>query len=302
MRNLVSTLFFGNIFYGLCALALCVETNLQHGLSSNGAHFYLLIFSGTVAFYSRVYYKSRHSKYPDERTFWYRKHQGFIKIVFTALLLLIAADIILLMLRQHTSLASLSPLHWCLLLVFPLVAFMYTFKALPFGHITQLRNIGWLKPFFVGFAWAGLVTIYPMLFRQMQSGIPAAQVQLPSLLYWVQNFIFISVLAVLFDVKDHLADKQHNLNTYPATIGVHKTLRLLVIPLSLLSAGMLLLHGFYQQTGALSLILQLVPYGLLWYLLTRLHEQPGILFYLFAIDGLMLLKGLCGIISTLVLS
>ena len=300
LKSLVSIVFFGNLFYGICALSLCVETNVQHGLPLNGPHFYFLVFSGTVAFYSRIYYKSRRSKHADERTFWYQKHQQKIKFFYLILLLLISADIVLLALRQHTSLVSLKPLHWFILLLFPFIAFLYSFKFLPFAGINQLRTIGWLKPFFIGFAWAGLVTVYPVLFRQMQSGILAEQVRLPSFPFWLQNFLFISLLAILFDVKDHLPDKTLQLNTYPAIIGINKTLSLVVIPLSLLSAGILLLHGFYQQTGVLPLVIQMIPYVLLWYALTRLRHTSGILFYLVAIDGLMLAKGLCGILSTLV--
>ena len=164
-----------------------------------------------------------------------------------------------------------------------------------------MRAIGWLKPFIIGFAWSGLVTVYPIFFRQLQSGIAKEAFIFPSGLYWLQNFLFISVLAIVFDIKDHTTDIRYGLKTYPALLGISKTLHLVVVPVTLLSLGSLFLYGYYTQLSFAPALVQTIPYILLLMIIPLLKTPRSTLFYLTCIDGLMLTKGVCGIISILFL-
>ena len=40
LQKAINTIFFGNVFIGFCAVALCIETNFQHGLALNHFQFY----------------------------------------------------------------------------------------------------------------------------------------------------------------------------------------------------------------------------------------------------------------------
>lgn len=278
---------------------LCLDTNLQHRLPPNGPHFYFLTFSITVLYYSRIYFKTRLSTTDDKRSLWYIKYQNIIRPALIVLLVLVFADAIVVIFKFRNSAGNAPLTDWMLLLLIPLVGFFYTFKKIPFWQIKQLRAIGWLKPFFIGFAWSGLVTVYPMFFRQLQSGIEKQQFMLPSGLFWLQNFLFISALAIVFDIKDHASDIRYGLKTYPALLGIQKTLGLVVLPITLLSLAVLFLH---QQQMHLSLeqsMIQTIPYVFLLIIIPFLAHQRSILFYLAFIDGLMLTKGLCGMISIL---
>ncbi len=299
MRNIIPLIFYGNLFYGLCAIVLCLDTNLQHHLPPNGPHFYFLTFSITVLYYSRIYFKTRLSTTDDKRSLWYIKYQNIIRPALIVLLVLVFADAIVVIFKFRNSAGNAPLTDWMLLLLTPLVGFFYTYKRFAFWQIKQLRAIGWLKPFFIGFAWSGLVTVYPIFFRQLQSGIEKQQFMLPSGFFWLQNFLFISALAIVFDIKDYASDIRYGLKTYPALLGIQKTLGLVVLPITLLSLAVLFLH---QQQMHLSLeqsMIQTIPYVFLLIIIPFLAHQRSILFYLAFIDGLMLTKGLCGMISIL---
>src|SRR3712207_8674667 len=42
----------------------------------------------------------------------------------------------------------------------------------------------------------------------------------PYLLLWLQNFLFFSVVAIIFDIKDYRTDFYHRLKTYPVILGI----------------------------------------------------------------------------------
>ncbi|MEJ7684311.1 MAG: hypothetical protein WKG06_41965 [Segetibacter sp.] len=78
--------------------------------------------------------------------------------------------------------------------------------------------------------WSGWVTIYPILISKVQSHQAAISIILPYLLLWLQNFLFFTVVAIIFDIKDYRTDFYHHLKTYPVILGIRKTFRLIIIP------------------------------------------------------------------------
>lgn len=299
MRNLIPIIFYGNLFYGLCAIVLCLETNLQHHIPPNGFHFYFLIFSATVVYYSRIYYKSVGVATTNKRTKWYNENRLLVKNGLIAAMVFIIIDATYLAFKFRQVVFTLHLFQWGLMVIFPLIAFLYTIKSIPVLGTKQLRGIGWLKPFFIGFAWSGLVTVYPIFVRQMQAGILSNQFILPSGLFWLQNFLYISVLAIMFDIKDRSADVLSKLKTYPAIFGIQKTIRLIIIPLSVLCMAVLLLYQWQHHSPLSHILIQLIPILLLFIVINMLKKKRPVLFYLVVIDGLMFIKGACGIVSIL---
>lgn len=250
-----------------------------------------------MVYYTRIYYRSISPTSSNKRIVWYRDHHNFIKVALIVALLLIACDAAYLFFKLRKMVATLHLIQWALMVIFPLIAFLYTFKTIPFLSAKQLRGIGWLKPFFIGFAWSGLVTVYPVFFRQMQSGTLSGSFILPSGLFWFQNFLYISALAVIFDIKDHRSDVRHHLKTYPAILGIRKTITLVIIPVILLSLAVLLLYQWQQGLTRLQIFIQIVPFIVTLIVTGMFKKNRSVLFYLAVVDGMMLLKGACGIIS-----
>ncbi len=298
MRTFTSILYFGNIFYGLCTVALSIETNLQLGITLNRPPFYLLIFLATVVYYSRIYYKTSFHFTGDERSAWFARHRSLIRVLLFTSSAAIAGVIVYIVAKNYPALLTLPPPLWLLLLLVPLLGLLYTF---PIFSFRKLRHVGWLKPFVIGFVWVGIVTVFPVLFWHVRNpGQPAGSLIL-ALIFWLQNLLFISSLAVVFDIKDHASDKAHGLITIPARLGVSKTISLVIVPLAFLS--FVVLYTFLQLQGrsTAAVIVQLLPYVLLLLCLQNISERKSLFFYLAGIDGLMFLKGVCGIISIIYL-
>jgi len=173
---------------------------------------------------------------------------------------------------------------------------MYTFQLQP---LKTLRNVGWLKPFVIGFVWSGVVTIFPILFWQVQHPASTAPDILLKMLLWLQNFLFISTLAIVFDIKDYSSDKKHKLKTYPAVFGIRKSIRFVIIPFTILSFLVFILFQYLYHKPLEQTFIQSIPYVILLLLSRSLAKERQLLFYLAAIDGLMLLKAIAGITSVL---
>jgi hypothetical protein len=295
-KHLINVIFFGNIFYGICAVALCIETNVFHHISLNVFPFYLLIFLCTWIYYTMIYVRSVGAKNYNERTLWYRRNFSAIKIILKITLVLVAIFLLYLLWKNWPAFHGFTPFQWLIVLAFPFVSALYTFK-IPGLYFKKIRQIGWLKPFVVGFIWSGWVTVYPLLVWQVQSGSADQKPAIPNGLFWAQNFIFISILAIIFDVKDYRNDVMHRLNTYPAKLGIRNTFRFVIYPATFVNIILFLLLQFQQKFTVEQSLVQAIPYlFLIWVILT--HRKPGaLLYYLVAIDGLMLLKAVCGIIS-----
>ncbi len=172
-----------------------------------------------------IYVRSAGAKNYNERTLWYRSNLPVINTLLRFTLALSAAFLLYILFYNWNTFRSVTSFQWILIFAFPLAAALYTFK-IPLSYIKKIRQIGWLKPFVVGFTWAGWVTVYPLLVWRVQRGSLAPTPVLPSALFWLQNFIFISILAIIFDIKDYRTDVRFKLNTYPAKLGITNTFRI----------------------------------------------------------------------------
>jgi 4-hydroxybenzoate polyprenyltransferase len=296
LNNLVKVIFFGNIFYGVIAVFMAIETNLLHGYGINQFPFYLLIFFGSWIYYTMIYVRSIHPASTNARVVWYRSNLPAIKKVLYVVLILVGIFLVILLAKNYRSFIHLNLLQWLLALSVPLVAALYTFHP-PIIFTKKFRQIGWLKPFIVGFTWSGWVTVYPLLVYQMQHGHSLSNPVFPNLLFWLSNFIYITILAIIFDVKDYYSDVRHQLKTFPAQYGIHNTYRYILLPATLVNIAITIAFQVQQQFTFTQSFIQLIPFGILLVLVLLPQKDRSIFHYLVVIDGLMLLKAICGIIS-----
>jgi 4-hydroxybenzoate polyprenyltransferase len=299
LNNLVRIIFYGNIFYGFCALAMSIETNLIHGYSLNEFPFYLLVFFGSWIYYTMIYVRSTSAHSTNPRIVWYRQNFRNIKRVLYCIVIIEFLLLIAFISMYFQGMFYLSNIQWMLVLSVPLVAALYTFN-IRIGKIKKFRQIGWLKPLVIGYTWTGWVTIYPLIIWQMQYAPTQHFKVLPHPLYWLQNFIFITILAIIFDVKDYKSDLKSRLRTFPTRLGIVSTFRWIILPVTIIN---IIIVSWFQwhHFSWLQSCIQLIPFGLLLWIAMKHQNQRNILYYLVAIDGLMLLKGICGIISVLYL-
>ncbi len=301
LNRFISYLFFSNIYLGIIAVLLCIETNLISGISLNYSPFYIVVFLGTCLYYTMIYVRSVKAILPNERTLWYRRNLPYIRttLYFIATGIFIVGIIIVIRNRHRFFLLSAS--QWLLLVLFPLLTAWYTFSPRIF-HLKKIRELGMIKPFIVGLTWLGFVTVYPVIAWQIQKGMAGLPPMFPQFFLWLDNFLFISILAIIFDIKDYKNDTLFHLSTFPVVLGVKRTMQWVALPLLIVNVAVFTVFQFQQHFNIYQVILQAVPYVLLLMVIAWNRQPKSLLYYLAGIDGLMLLKALCGIASILFLN
>jgi 4-hydroxybenzoate polyprenyltransferase len=303
-RQIISTLFYGNIFYACCTVALCIETNLLAGQPLNSLPFYLVIGFATILFYSIIYYVSSKKINKEivafdwkNRTVWYSYHRNYIRILLIISGIIIIASGIYFSVENFSRLFSLPVWKYFLLALFPLVSITYSFNVLPFKNLSILRQIGVLKPFILGFAWSGFVTLFPLFLLEIE-GRSQNTNALPAYWLFIQNFVFISMLCIIFDIKDVQLDQKQKLRTIPVILGVQRTIYFVIIPLLIMNLLLKTIYMMANEMLVMQIIIRDLPNIVLIWLSLQVRQRKSTLYYLAVIDGMMLVKAITGIIST----
>jgi hypothetical protein len=190
----------------------------------------------------------------------------------------------------------ISFMQWFFILLFPLVAALYYGINYKIIGSVNLRNVGWMKPFVIGFTWAGLANVYPIVFYDIVHGT-TAPINLIAVLLFIKNFMFVTVLCIMFDIKDYAMDSNQQLKTFVVKNGLRKTIFYILIPLSIAGLGSFLLYGSTHHFSLMKILLNTIPFICMIAVAYSLHKRKGIMYYLILIDGLMLLKAICGTIA-----
>lgn len=298
MNKFIRVFFYSNIFLGICAVALCIETNLVFNIALNTVPFYLFVFFCTCIYYTMIYVRSVGAKNYNERTLWYRKNFIAIKNILKISIVITIVLAVFLLAKNINVFLSLSPLQVILSVTFPLIAAWYTFSPV-FINIKKIRHTGWIKPFIVGLTWAGMVTFYPILTAMVQMDKTGKTALLSYILLLLQNFLFFSVNAIIFDIRDYRTDSFNRLKTYPVILGIRNTFRFIIFPVLVLNFVVFFLFQLHQHFSPWQTFIQLIPHLLLIYIILSHRQQRSVLYYLAAVDGLVFVKAFCGITSIL---
>ncbi len=290
-RKIKEFIFYGNYFYGLCTVALSIEAALQQHFPLNNFFYFLLIFVSTVLYYDYPYARKYNTASNNPRTNWYITHYHFVRYNQIVITFILTAALIFFLHYYSDAILQMNVFHWMALLIFPLVAALY------YGiNFFNIRKVGWLKPFIIGFTWAGLVTIYPVLFYNIIHQ-QEYTFTLVSFLLFIKNLMFVSVLCIMFDIKDYATDHTGRLKTFVVKIGLRKTIFKILIPLSLLGLVSFVYYALDHHFHFIKILLNLIPFVLLAITAISLKKRRSLMYYLIVIDGLMLVKACCGIVA-----
>jgi len=232
----------------------------------------------------------------NRRSIWYvRNHEAmrWSQLLLTAIAMISG---LALLYQFGSRMVSASLLQWVVIGIFPVAAALYYGSAAPLNSSHSLRNNGWLKPFVIGFVWAGTVTVYPVLFKSIEDGSPYNP-QLFNLLLFIKNLMFITILCIMFDFKDYAADHNKQLKTFVVRVGLRKTIFYIILPLSIVGLGTFLSYAFSMHFPFWRIMINTLPFVLLIMVALSMQRRKSILYYLAIIDGLMLVKAVCGIIG-----
>lgn len=217
----------------------------------------------------------------------------YSQVFLTAILLI---GVIRFAISNWDNIIKLHFYEWLLMIVFPVAgAFYYGLDNKAFGKY-NLRKVGWLKPFIIGFVWAGLVTIYPVMYHNIEHGLHYIPTFIGGLLF-LKNFMFVTVLCIMFDIKDYAADSNAHLQTFVVKVGLRKTIFYILIPLCILGLGSFLAYGTTLHFSLMKILLNTIPFICLITVAYSMHKRQSIFYYLILIDGLMLVKAVFGSIA-----
>jgi 4-hydroxybenzoate polyprenyltransferase len=271
-------------------VALSIEAAMQQRIALAPIIYYLLIFCATVVFYIKAYISETINTLANERSLWYVKNKKNIFTTQATLTILSIFFGLILTPNIISGIKTLTIQSIATIIIFPAVGIFY------YGLDAKLslRNTHWFKPFIIGFVWAGIVTLYPLFYNQLQANQAIALTQTSCLLF-IKNLMFITVLAIMFDIKDYATDYNKQLKTFVVSFGLRKTIFAILIPLTIIGLVSFILFVTSHHFPLFRIIVNTIPFILLLWVIYSLHQRKSIFYYLITIDGLMLVKAICGI-------
>lgn len=295
-KKLFYSFFFSNYFYGFCAVALSIEATLQQKFPFNSLSYYVFAFAITVLYYTRAYITEKKVLTPNPRSHWYYNNRRLITLSQLFLTVIALIYLTALLYNHWHFVLAMNIFSWILFLLFPSIAALYYGINHRRFEDYKLRNIGWLKPFIIGFVWAGLVTVYPILFYNVENEQYYHHDWI-GLFLFIKNFMFVTVLCIMFDIKDYAADHNRQLKTFVVKTGLRSTIFFILIPLCIAGLASFLYFGMLRHFSWEKISLNVIPFILLILVAYSLHRRKNIIYYLVVIDGLMLVKAICGSVA-----
>lgn len=297
MLKLIKSFFFGNYFIGLIAVALSIESCVQLRLPLNSLIYYIILFCTAVFYYTYAYLGPLNIGTPmNPRKAWYKRNHTFIiwsqNIVFITALLLGCFFIY----KNFTAIEHL-PLKYWLAIAIMLIAGVLYYGLLPKSfYRINLRNKGLLKAFTIGFVWACCANLFSFIIVQIENGAHTAEIILLMWLF-IKNWMFCTVNAMIFDIKDYVDDSNRQLKTFVVRFGLRNTIFFILMPLIVIGLFSLIAFTTTRHAGIITIAFNLIPFILLLMIAWSMQKPHKILYYLIVIDGLIFLKALCGIIG-----
>lgn len=296
LQSVAEAVFYGNFFYGICAVFSAIESDLLQERNLNGIGFYVFIFLATVVFYNYPYARVDSSGSQQPRTLWHQQFLKPIRIFQVCGTVFISCATIAFVIANRTAMLLMPAGNWLLLTIFPLLGGLYYGLNVASARY-DLRTVGWVKPFVIGLVWSGMTVTFPELYRAMISGSEFRPTLL-GILIFLRNTMFLSVLAMMFDIKDYTADSRANLKTLVVRIGLRKLIFYVLLPLPLLGILTLTLFSVVQDFSLIRGLLLAIPILLLIPAGLSLRKRRSLLYYLTVIDGLILVKAILGIAAS----
>jgi len=299
IAKLIRFIFFGNYFIGLLAIALTLEATLQLRVPFNTFTYYILIFCAPVVYYTHAYMgATRYSRSSNPRVAWFIKHQQLLRWSQRILSATAVCAFLFLFIKHFSSILQLPWFYWAGVTFIRVVAILFYGLLPAYFFNLNLRNTGWLKPFIIGFIWACTANVIPLVVLRIETGI-----EFPLSEFWlwlfVKNWMFCTVNAIMFDIKDYEIDANKELKTFVVQFGIHKTIFLILLPLLIIGMFSLLAFTSYEHLPVKQVTLNFIPFALTLLVAFSLNLKKPILYYLVVIDGLILFKATCGIAGAL---
>lgn len=297
MLKFIRSVFFGNYFIGIIAIALSIESCVQLRLPLNSITYYAILFCTTVFYYTYAYLGPLNTgKIMNPRKAWYNNNHTFVVCSQFFLFAMAVALSIYFLYKNFAAIKSLPSIYWLLAGIVAVAGILY-YELLPGAAFKiNLRNTGWLKAFVIGFVWACVANILSFIAVQVESG-PHKVESLFLIWLFIKNFMFCTVNAIIFDIKDYADDSNRQLKTFVVRFGLRNTIFYILLPLIVIGLLSLVAFSISHHFGLPAILINLFPFILLFMIAWSMQWPHKILYYLVIIDGIIFFKAVCGIIG-----
>ena len=255
---------YANVFISMCALAQVIVTYAVFSIpvNYNNTSYLVFVFLSTYLQYNvQRGYLVNQSNANSERSKW------LIKYKKTLLISLGLAFITVLFLCNSLSATSIT-----IMVIAELISTLYYLP--PFN----IRKHGYLKPFIISSIWVISCAAVPLIENSILTRHSA--------FFLIAQLCFISVLCILFDIKDSVIDFSNGVNTYANRFGISVTK---IICLIMLIIGGFSFYAFTQNTHLLIGMMSIFIISVITVLISK-EKYHSFYFYLW-VDGILILQG-----------
>lgn len=254
---------YANVFVAFCSLAQVFFTYQLFPIPVNFANNSYLVFillSTYLQYNVQRGYMINPSNAHTERSQWLLKHKKIMLYSISGCLLIV------LFLCNNLSWTSIG-----IMVVAEVLSTLYYLP--PFNF----RKHGYIKPFLISSVWTISCCLVPLIENDLLTP--------HSVWYLVSQFCFISVLCLLFDIKDLEQDYMTGVNTYANKFGI--TITKLICVCSVIIA-FTCFYNFNHDTNSIiaSLLLRLLVIGTILFTNDKRHS----FYYYLWVDGLMIMQ------------
>jgi len=286
-NTIVGTLLWNNHFYGICiaALSICSSLTLTDHLPS--FWFLMIVYFATVAYYTNAYFNEAMNESNQDRAKWYQFHHAYLK-KRQWLLAFILLTFIFFSVIKYPALLEVNLLTTFVLVISAIGSFLY--------NRTNFKKYGLAKSAVIAFVWTIMGGYLPLYFNSKMGYESSLTISL-QFVYLIQMFLFIFLLAVIFDIKDMKIDQLNKIKTIPIQIGINHITQKLILPILTLYIFLDILQ--FRQS-------HLTPFVWIWYCMfylvvyfasKRAIHEKSIVNSIFLIDSLMIVRALIGIFT-----
>nr|WP_287422779.1 hypothetical protein [Candidatus Brachybacter algidus] len=278
---------------------LSIEMAFQLGLPLNETVYYIGLFLAPVIYYTYAY-KSINDSTPiaNQRTRWFRENKKLVHLSQVGMILLCIGIFSFLIFKHFNEIIRLPLIYYSIGFGVLCVGIFY------YGLISKklfgfnLRNSGWTKAFIIGFVWACCANIFPLIMLRIETGQDYFHTDLWVWLF-IKNWLFCTVNAIMFDIKDYPSDSNLYLRTFVVSFGLRRTIYFIIVPLLLAGLISFCFFALIKQFSIIQFSFNLIPFLLTLAIAFSMLRRHSIFYYLIVIDGVILVKALCGILGVL---
>lgn len=273
LRKMLQFVLFTSVFSSLCALSLCMSTEklILGKIPALFSPFHLFIVGCTLVVYNVHYLIKKSTPELSDQYAWVQKNKRFNYFFFLVGILLCA-----LFVCQLPSAVKIA----CIVLA--VISFSYSLPVLPFRNKHRLKDFGWLKLLLLTIVWTTVTAVLPILFWGFDPVAFPFEI--------LVRFVFLLILCLAFDIRDHQVDLESGIVTLPNKIGVSNTYMLIN-----LLACFFVLAGIFQffRFGILFRLFDIIFVSFTTMIsIYYVKKFPSDKNYIFLVDGQMILLGL----------